>query len=75
MISVADIDSLLAQKVNEHRFARVSIRGYASSLRAFFRYAEMRGWCGEGIAASIMAPSCFPAGDRLGTEPNPEVRC
>src|SRR5581483_4208498 len=59
MISVADIDSLLAQKVNEHHYARVSVRGYASSLRSFFRYAEMRGWCGGGIAASIMAPRAF----------------
>ena len=59
MISVADIDSLLAQKVNEHHYARVSVRGYASSLRAFFRYAEIRGWCGGGIAASIMAPRVF----------------
>jgi len=59
MISVADIDSLLAQRVNEHHYARVSVRGYASSLRSFFRYAEMRGWCGGGIAASIMAPRVF----------------
>jgi integrase/recombinase XerD len=59
MISVADIDALLAQKVNEHHYARVSVRGYASSLRSFFRYAEMRGWCGGGIAASIMAPRVF----------------
>jgi integrase/recombinase XerD len=42
LISVADIDSLLAQQVNEHHYARVSVRGYASSLRSFFRYAEMR---------------------------------
>lgn len=59
MISVADIDALLAQRVNEHHYARVSVRGYASSLRSFFRYAEMRGWCGGGIAASIMAPRVF----------------
>jgi integrase/recombinase XerD len=59
MISVADIDALLAQKVNKHHYARVSVRGYASSLRSFFRYAEMRGWCGGGIAASIMAPRVF----------------
>jgi site-specific recombinase XerD len=71
MISVADIDAPLAQKVNKHHYARVSVRGYASSLRSFFRYAEMRGWCGGGIAASIMAPRVFsrkhyhPA--RLGT--------
>lgn len=59
MISVADIDSLLAQKVNEHHYARMSVRGYASSLRSFFRYAEIRGWCAGGIAASIMAPRVF----------------
>jgi integrase/recombinase XerD len=59
MISAADIDSLLAQKVNEHHYARVSVRGYASSLRAFFRYAEIRGWCAGGVAASIMAPRVF----------------
>jgi integrase/recombinase XerD len=59
MISVADIDALLAQKVNEHHYARVSVRGYASSLRSFFRYAEMRGWCGAGITDSIMAPRAF----------------
>src|SRR5580658_5946698 len=59
LISVADIDSLLAQQVNEHHYARVSVRGYASSLRSFFRYAEMRSWCGAGIADSIMAPRVF----------------
>lgn len=59
MITVADVDSLLAQKVNEEHYARISVRGYASSLRSFFRYAEMRGWCAVGIAASIMAPRVF----------------
>jgi integrase/recombinase XerD len=58
-ITVSDVDSLLAQKVNEEHYARVSIRDYASSLRSFFRYAEMRGWCPVGIAASIMAPRVF----------------
>src|SRR6266852_2287299 len=59
LISVADIDVLLAQQVNEHHYARVSVRGYASSLRSCFRYAEMRSWCRLGIAASIMAPRVF----------------
>ena len=45
--------------MNEEHYARVSVRDYASSLRAFFRYAEMRGWCPAGIAASIMAPRVF----------------
>jgi integrase/recombinase XerD len=58
-ITVSDVDSLLAQKVNKEHYARVSIRDYASSLRSFFRYAEMRSWCPAGIAASIMAPRVF----------------
>src|SRR5262249_46800113 len=58
-IAVADVDSLLLRKVNEEHYARISIRAYASSLRSFFRYAEMRGWCPAGIAASIMAPRVF----------------
>jgi integrase/recombinase XerD len=58
-ITVSDVDSLLAQRVNEEHYARVSIRDYASSLRSFLRYAEMRSWCPVGIAASIMAPRVF----------------
>jgi len=58
-ITVSDVDSLLAERVNVQHYARVSVRGYASSLRSFFRYAEMRGWCRAGIAASIMAPRVF----------------
>jgi integrase len=58
-ITVSEIDSLLAQKVNEEHYARRSVRDYASSLRSFFRYAKMRGWCPANIAASIMAPRVF----------------
>jgi integrase/recombinase XerD len=58
-ITVSDVDSLLAQKVNEEHYARRSVRDYASSLRSFFRNAEMRSWCPAGIAASIMAPRVF----------------
>jgi len=58
-ITVSDVDSLLAQKVNKEHYARVSIRDYASSLRSFFRYAEKRSWCPAGIAASIRAPRVF----------------
>ena len=58
-IMVSRVDALLAQKVNKEHYARVSIQDYASSLRSFFRYAEMRSWCPVGIAASIMAPRVF----------------
>ena len=58
-VTVSDVDSLLALKVNKEHYARVSVQDYASSLRSFFRYAEMRGWRPPGIAASIMAPRVF----------------
>jgi integrase/recombinase XerD len=58
-VSVSDVDSLLLEKVNAEHYARVSVRAYASSLRAFFRFAEFRGWCHAGIAASVMAPRVF----------------
>jgi len=58
-LTVADVDAVLAQKVNEEHYARVTVRTCASSLRSFFRYAEVRGWCPAGIAPSIMAPRVF----------------
>src|SRR5205809_7261185 len=30
-----------------------------TQLRAFFRYAEQRGWCSRGLAAAMMAPHLF----------------
>jgi integrase/recombinase XerD len=58
-VRISDIDSLLLEKVNKEHYARISVRAYASSLRAFFRYAELRGWYRAGIAASVMAPRVF----------------
>jgi len=58
-VTVGAVDSFLAQRVNKGNYARVSVRAYASWLRSFFRYAEMRRWCRPGIAASIMAPRVF----------------
>jgi hypothetical protein len=50
MITVTDVDSLLTRMASNHHYARISIRSHTSSLRSFFRYAEMRGWCPVGIA-------------------------
>ena len=33
---------------------------YAERLRAFFRFAEARGWCMPGISAAIMPPRVYP---------------
>ena len=59
-LTVAQVDELLARKVRDEGYARVTIQTYASTLRAFFRYAEGRGWCRPGLAAAIMSPRVFP---------------
>jgi integrase/recombinase XerD len=59
-LTVAQVDETLARKVRDEGYARVTIQTYASTLRAFFRYAEGRSWCRPGLAAAIMAPRVFP---------------
>ncbi len=59
-LTVAQVDDLLAKKVRDEGYARVTVQTCASTLRAFFRYAEGRGWCRPGLAAAIMAPRVFP---------------
>jgi len=58
-IGIGDIDAAIARKGDQDAYARASIKGYATALRAFFRYAEQRGWCTPGLAAAIMAPRLF----------------
>jgi integrase/recombinase XerD len=60
VLTVAQVDELLAKKIRDEGYARVTVQTYASTLRAFFRYAEGRGWCRPGLAAAIMAPRVFP---------------
>ena len=58
-VSISQIDTALSQQVIEHGYARVTVQTCAGSLRAFFRYAEYRGWCTTGLASAIMAPRVF----------------
>jgi hypothetical protein len=58
-ISIRQIDEAIAQKGNQDHCTRASIKFYADSLRAFFRYAEGRGWCRPGLAVAIMAPTAY----------------
>jgi integrase/recombinase XerD len=53
------IDEALREMLSQGAYARVSIGGWASTLRAFFRFAERRGWCCKGLAASIRGPRLF----------------
>jgi integrase len=40
-------------------YARKTIQTLANTLRAFFRFAEARGWCRRGLASSIQSPRVF----------------
>jgi integrase/recombinase XerD len=66
-LSIAQVDELLAKMLREGKYARTTICGWATVLRTFFRFAEQRGWCPGGLAASIMVPrtfthACLPVG-------------
>lgn len=56
--SVRDVDAFLSEKGGRY-WGRVSVATSAKALRAFFRHAEMRGWCARGIAAGINGPRLF----------------
>jgi site-specific recombinase XerD len=53
------LDKALQEMVSQGRYARVTIQVWTSHLRAFFRYAERRGWCRKGLAACIRGPRVF----------------
>ncbi len=59
-ITIAKIDVALVEKITRGGYVRVTVQTYANSLRAFFRFAEMRGWCRAGLAGAIQAPRVFP---------------
>ena len=40
-------------------YSKWTIVGCATALRTFFRFAEARGWCRKGLAASIRYPRVF----------------
>jgi site-specific recombinase XerD len=58
-ITAQRIDEILQEMIREGHYARVSIQSMAGEVRAFFRYAETRGWCCQGLAACIRGPRLF----------------
>lgn len=58
-ISIKHIDDAIAAKGTRDGCTRGSIKFYASSLRSFFRYAEMKHWCRPRLAEAIMAPRVY----------------
>lgn len=58
-ITIPQIDAILIRKLSQKRYAPETIQTMASSLRAFFRYAESRRWCRPAMAAAIKAPRVY----------------
>jgi site-specific recombinase XerD len=56
-VTVLDVDTFVRQHRNN--WSRVTSACCAKSLRAFFRYAERRNWCTNGIAEAIESPRIF----------------
>ncbi len=57
-VNVEDVDDFLALK-GANGWNRKSVSVAAQALRAFFRYAETRGWCAAGFAKGIQAPKTY----------------
>jgi site-specific recombinase XerD len=55
-VRMTDIDNVIAAEHKRGAWSRRTIHDYAQRLRAFFQFAEARGWCRAGLAAGIMAP-------------------
>ena len=55
-VKITDIDDAITDKKARGTCGRRAMHDYAQRLRAFFRFAEARGWCTPGIANGIMPP-------------------
>lgn len=55
-VLITDIDDAVAAEHARGAWSRRTRHGYAQRLRAFFLFAEERGWCRAGLAAGIVAP-------------------
>lgn len=55
-VRMRDIDDAIAAEHERGAWKRRTLHDYAQRLKAFFLFAEARGWCASGLAAGIMAP-------------------
>ncbi|KAF0250509.1 MAG: phage integrase [bacterium] len=58
-LTIRQIDTALIERINQGGYSRRTIQTQASSLRAFFKFAESQGWCQSGLAQAIRAPRVF----------------
>ena len=57
-VEISDVDTFLGS-CGDKGWSRVSVATAAKALRAFFYYAEQRGWCLPSIALAIQGPRLF----------------
>ena len=55
-LGMTEIDDAVAAEHERGAWSRRTRHDYAQRLRAFFLFAEIRGWCRAGLAAGIVAP-------------------
>ena len=53
------IDMAFQKMLAPGGYSRNTIQTWAYALRAFFRFAAIRGWCRKGLAESIQSPRVF----------------
>lgn len=53
------IDTAFQKMLAPGGYSRRTVQTAADTLRAFFRFAEARGWCRKGLTGSIRAPRVF----------------
>lgn len=59
-VRITDVDRAIEAKHAKTRYRRATIKVYADRLRAFFPFAEARGWCMPGLAAGILPVRSYP---------------
>lgn len=55
-VKITDIDGAIAAEKARGAWSRRTMHDYAQRLRAFFLFAEERGWCAPRISGGIMPP-------------------
>lgn len=53
------VNELLANKIRDRGYTRVTVRRMAAAIRPFLRFAERRSWCRPGLADAIRTPRMY----------------
>jgi site-specific recombinase XerD len=58
-VTVTHLDEAIVGHIADGHYCRATVRNRVGTLRSFFRYAELQGWCRQGLAATIKTPRVF----------------